>query len=222
MRHLGSYSGLSTCRPASSRTVAAAPATATHAAASCVAVIRFAISLSSMYFMTVLLSAGTSAVPRVRYVGAGGPLRTSIEEESPIIREASGLGVQVALTGEVGRPPGGCQEGIARSRAIAGHLQQVRPDRVEPVVLGDPFVCLERVEKVQPRTWASGHGHCDGVVQRHNGIGGDPHQQLVQAHDLWPVSRLRAGRLVVDRRDRRLELVGAGWSLWKGVGDERH
>src|SRR5215467_824498 len=134
MRHLASYSGLSTCRTASSRTVAAAPATATHAAASCVAVIRFAISLSSMYFMTVLLSAGTSAVPVVRYVGAGGPFRTSIEEESPIIREASGLGVQVALTGEVGCPPGGCQEGIARSRAIAGHLQQVRPDRVEPVV----------------------------------------------------------------------------------------
>src|ERR1700730_12666301 len=90
MRHRGSNSGLSTCRLASSRTVAAAPTNATDAAPSSGAVIGFAISLSSVYLMTFLLFAGTSAVPLVRDVGASGHVRTSRLPADPQHRAGGG------------------------------------------------------------------------------------------------------------------------------------
>jgi hypothetical protein len=58
--------------------------------------------------------------------------------------------VEVALLGQVGRPPGRRLVGVAGSGAVAGQLQQVRADCVEPVVAGDPVVGLERAEQVQP------------------------------------------------------------------------
>jgi hypothetical protein len=120
---------------------------------------------------------------------------------SVVVCEAGGSGVEVALLRDAGRSAGRRQVGGARRRPVTGHLQQVRADRVQPVVPGDPLIGLELSEQVKPRASASGHGHRDGVVQRHHGVVGGPHQQLVQRRDLWPVGRLGTWRFVVDRGD---------------------
>jgi len=88
--------------------------------------------------------------------------------------------VEVALLREVGRAPGRRLEGAARRRAIADHLQQMPTDGVEAVVVGKPSIGLELVDEGEPRRRAAGHGHRDGVVQRHHGVVGDPKQQFVQ------------------------------------------
>jgi hypothetical protein len=48
------------------------------------------------------------------------------------------------------------------------------------------------------------------VVQRHHRIVGEPRQQFVQGEDLRPVGGLGRGGLVMNRGDRRLQLVRSG------------
>jgi hypothetical protein len=66
-----------------------------------------------------------------------------------------------------------------------GHLEQVRADGVEPVASREPLIGRQPVEQVEPGPGTADHS--DGVVQRHHGIGRDPHQQLIQGGDLRPV-----------------------------------
>ena len=80
--------------------------------------------------------------------------------------------MEVALLGQVGGAPGRRQVGVAGPGAVAGQLQQVGADRVEPVVVGDPLVGLELAEQVEAGPRALRHGHRDGVVQRHHGVVG--------------------------------------------------
>ena len=108
---------------------------------------------------------GTPSVPLTRDVGTTGSLRTSL-----VVSEAGSLGVEVALLWEAGGLSGRRQVGVARRHGVAGHLEQVRPDRMQPTVPGDPLIGLELPEQVEPCAGASDHGHRDGVVQRHQGL----------------------------------------------------
>jgi hypothetical protein len=88
---------------------------------------------------------GAPSVPLTRDVGTTGSLRTSL-----VVSEAGSLGVEVALLWEAGGLPGHRQVGVARRHGVAGHLQQVRPDRMQPMVPGDPLIGLELPEQVEP------------------------------------------------------------------------
>ena len=56
------------------------------------------------------------------------------------------------------------------------------------------------------RETAQGHR---AVEANHGGVG-EPQQSVVEDHDLGPVGLIPGRRLRVDRRDRPLQLVGAG------------
>ncbi len=66
--------------------------------------------------------------------------------------------------------------------------------------------------------------HCrgDGMVEGHHRIVGHTEQQGVERLDLRPVGRLRARRLVVQGRDRRLKLVRPRPAARQGGRDQRH
>ena len=73
---------------------------------------------------------------------------------------------------------------------------------------GYPVVAFEGSQEVESGLRSVHHGHRDGLVQRDHGVGRESDQQLVEEHDLPPVRVLCASRLVVDRSDRGLNLVG--------------
>ena len=56
---------------------------------------------------------------------------------------------------------------------VAGHLQQVGADGVEPVVAGHALVGVERAEQVEPGPRAVHHRDRDGVVERDHRVGRD-------------------------------------------------
>src|SRR5579859_1986556 len=60
--------------------------------------------------------------------------------------QAGGPGVQVTLLREVAGQAGRGEIGLARGRALAGHLEQVGADRGQPVVPGEALVRLEPAE----------------------------------------------------------------------------
>lgn len=85
----------------------------------------------------------------------------------------------MALLRDVDCSPAGRFVGSARGPTITGHLKQVRPDRVESMVLRDRFAGREPVKELQSHVWASCHGYSNSVVQRHNAVVGDTQEQLV-------------------------------------------
>src|SRR5579859_6791811 len=143
-------------------------------------------------------------------------------EASLIAGEAGGLGVEVALLGEVGCLGGCSQVGVARGRVVAGEFEQVRGNCGQAVVVGYPFVGAECGEQFEAGVWAVHHGYGDRVVEPHDRVVGELHQQLVERHDLWPVGCTGGWCLVVDRGDRRLQLVWASRTAAEHAGDEGH
>ena len=136
--------------------------------------------------------------------------------------QAGGLGVQVTLLREVAGQAGRGEIGLARGGGPAGHLEQVRADRGQPVIPGQPLVRFEPAEPAEPGLRAVHHGDRDGVVQRHDRVALDLQQELVQGQDLRPVGRLGGRRLVVHGGDRRLQLVRAGRAAAEHAADQRH
>ena len=116
--------------------------------------------------------------------------------------------------------PSSRQVRVTRCREISGLLEQVSLDRVEPVVFGDAVVTPKSGDELEARPRASGHGHRDGMVQGHDRVVRDSHQELVQSLDLGPVGLLGARRFVMEGGDGRLELVGPGTSAGQGGRDE--
>ena len=87
--------------------------------------------------------------------------------------------------------PGRREIGVARGCSIAGHLEQVGADRVEPAVVGEPRVRLELPEQVEPCPRSVHHRGRDGMVQLDERVVGQPEQDLVQGEDLRPVCGVR-------------------------------
>jgi hypothetical protein len=56
---------------------------------------------------------------------------------------------------------------------IAGHFQQMRADRGEPVLGGHPLVEVEGFEQLEAGLWTVHHGRGDGVVEPHHGSVGE-------------------------------------------------
>ena len=63
--------------------------------------------------------------------------------------QPGGTGVEVALVRQAHRPLGRGLIGGPGGLVLAGHLQQVRAHRFEPVVTGDPPVGFESPEPFQ-------------------------------------------------------------------------
>ena len=64
--------------------------------------------------------------------------------------QPSGPVLQVAALGQARRPSRGGSVGGPRRCHVAGHLEQMRADRVEAMVLGEPLVAVEGREEVKP------------------------------------------------------------------------
>src|ERR1700761_2980181 len=109
--------------------------------------------------------------------------------------------VEVTLLRDVRGVPGSQVVGGGGRGGIAGHVEQVTADRVEPVVTGEG--AGEFVGRGQPGRRAGDHGEGDQRARGH------PGEQLVEREDLCPVGIRDGGGLVVHGGDRGLELVGA-------------
>jgi hypothetical protein len=114
-----------------------------------------------------------------RHVARSGPLATpdGTDEltDSLVSGEAGSLGVEMALLGQIGRSAGCSGVGGVCRLELAGHLQQVRTDGIEPVVVGQTVVGLECVEEVEPGLRTAGHGDRNGVIQRDHRVVGELH-----------------------------------------------
>ncbi len=94
--------------------------------------------------------------------------------------------------------------------------------RVEPMGLRHPVVVVEGPERAETGPRAVHHGHRDRPVERHDRPRGDGVEHVVQREDLRPVRLLGARCFVVDRGDRRLQLVRADRRRAERARDERH
>lgn len=89
--------------------------------------------------------------------------------------------------------------------SVTGHLEQMGAHSVEPVVTGQPVGDLVYQGQSCRRAMHDRSG--DGPVERNDRVAGHLVQQPVQGKDLRPVGVLGSRSLVMDGRDRSLELI---------------
>lgn len=94
-------------------------------------------------------------------------------------------------------------------RSVANHLEKVSAYGIEAVVLGKMGVFIERSKQCEAPGRAVHHGCRDGVIESYHRIVRYAHEKLIEPQDLLPVGILCAGGLIVKRRDRGLQLIGA-------------
>jgi len=113
--------------------------------------------------------------------------------------------LKVTLLGQVRRTPSG--QSIPRGRAIevARQFEQVAANGEIPVVLDErPFdLVQDREASLRPVRHRGG----DGAVEGDHLVAGQLFQKTVEGLDLGPIGVFCARRVIVDRRDRCLELV---------------
>ena len=85
-----------------------------------------------------------------------------------------------------------------------------------------PIVGVQRAEHRETRSWSVDHRDGDRPIERHDRTRRDLFEHVVQGEDLRPVGLVGARSFVVDRGDRRLQLVRAGRCLAEGGGDQPH
>ena len=121
--------------------------------------------------------------------------------------QAGDLLIEVALLLEVGGHPGCGPVRLKRGGTVASHLEEVAADGVEAAVGVDPGIGPKTLDQFEACPGPGDHADGDGVVERDDRVVVQAEQDAVEGGDLAPVGRLGALRLIVDGRDRRLELV---------------
>ena len=111
---------------------------------------------------------------------------------------------------------GGGEVVAPRRGVVAGALVQVGAHGVEAMVPRDAGIGGERVDEPRARppgpcTIAAATAWLSATI----GLSDIAPQQPVEREDLRPVGRVRARRLVVQRRDRGLDLVAADRPSWR-------
>ena len=101
------------------------------------------------------------------------------------------------------------------------HLIQMPADGVEAIVAGHPRIIVERLHELESRGWTMHHRRRNRSAERDHRIVGHPLEQAIQREDLGPVRVLDPRRLVVNRRDRRLQLIRADRPLGQRAGNQR-
>ena len=150
----------------------------------------------------------------------GSPARGSCDRRRPGL-EARRTGLEVALLGQARGPPRRGAVAVAGCAAVAGHLEQVRAHRVEAVVAGQAIVAVQRGQQLQPGPRALDHRDRHGVVERDHRVGRDRARAARRGRGSAASRCPRRGRrLVVDRGDRRLQLVRAERAR-RARGDQR-
>ncbi len=105
--------------------------------------------------------------------------------------------------------------------AIAGELEQMSANGVEPVMARETVVRVQRLEQVEPGGRAMHHGGGDGVVEQDHGVVRHAFEQIVEGEDLWPVGVLGARCLVMDGGDGSLQCVTADGTSLERAGEQR-
>jgi hypothetical protein len=137
-----------------------------------------------------------------------------------LLCEPSRSTLEVAAFGDACRRA--CRTSVTREsgRALAGHLQEMRSDRLQAVMPGHTAILVESAKKIEAGLWTPHHGDRDGVVKRDHRVRRDAFEQLVQREDLRPVRVPGARCLVVDGGNGGLELVGAEWRSGQSICDQ--
>jgi hypothetical protein len=110
---------------------------------------------------------------------------------------------------------------LAGGSRIPCKLEQVPPHPLEPVGVRHPLISVEGAEHGEPSAWSVHHRDRQCTIQRDHRPGRHALEHLVEGEDLRPVRVLRARRLVVNGRYRRLHLVGTDRRSAQGAGNER-
>src|SRR5437016_3342839 len=85
-------------------------------------------------------------------------------------------------------PPGWPCCSRQRPRDITGHLQQMRPGRVQPVMARQPAVGFQLAQQVKPGLRAGHHRDRDRPVEADHRARCELPEQIVEAEYLRPVS----------------------------------
>jgi hypothetical protein len=109
---------------------------------------------------------------------------------------------------------------LERVVGVTSFLEEVAADGVEAAVSLGPGVGAEALEQFEPGLGPGDHAHGDGMVQRDDRVVVKAEQEAVEGNDLRPVGRLGALRFIVERGDRRLELVRANRAMFEGGRNE--
>src|SRR5262249_7362158 len=89
------------------------------------------------------------------------------------------------------------------------------------MMAGDAIIVVERAQKLESSWRAFTHCHRDGAVEGDHRVRRDSLEEPVESKDLGPIGVLCPGRLVMDRGDCCLELVGAKRHSGQAIGHER-
>ena len=129
------------------------------------------------------------------------PARPGLTPSAPPALRGSGV--------RAGSSSGARRRGTPPARAASSPAISCRwaRYRIETMVLGQPRVVGERVERGETRFGTVHHRDRDGLVECDHRVGCDPLEHLVQHHDLGPVGVFGVRRFVVHRGDRGLDLV---------------
>jgi hypothetical protein len=88
--------------------------------------------------------------------------------------------------------------------------QEIGPRRMKKMVAVQIAGLGQRVDERERGFRSVHHGDRHCAVQRHDGRGLHPLEHIVEPDDLRPVRLFGAGRLTMQRRDRRLQRERAG------------
>src|SRR5215813_594797 len=96
----------------------------------------------------------------------------------------------------------------------------MRANHVETIMTCDARIAVESPNQFEALGRAVHHSGRDCVIESDHGTRGDSFQQLVESCDLWPVSLLYGRSFVVNRGNRRLNLVQARGCLRQRGSEE--
>ena len=86
--------------------------------------------------------------------------------------------------------------------------QQFAPRRVSELIISQIAAREDRVDERKARRRAVTHRDGGGTIQLDNRRGVGPNKNVVEAHDLRPIGRVRRCGFGVHRGDRRLQRIG--------------
>jgi hypothetical protein len=134
--------------------------------------------------------------------------------------QAVDLLVEVALLLEVSGCLGCGSVRLKRGSRVASHLEEVAADGVETTIVVDPGIGPKMLDQFEAGPGPGDHADRDCVVECDDRVVVEAEQDAVEGGDLAPVGRFGVLRLIVDSRDRRLELVRPDRATGKGGSDE--
>src|SRR5919197_3589493 len=127
-----------------------------------------------------------------------------VTDQSPVA-EASGLLGEMVAFSRAACPRGGQRVMLGRGIEVPGTLVQVRAHRVEPVVLAETRV--ETIGCPQPGQRPVHLTDRNRAAERSRRVVGERDEFVIPSQDLRPVGLVYSRRVILQSRDRGLDLV---------------